>query len=382
MASALIGMLPAVGSLAGDIFGFGGAGRAAGALSQADIAAMHGVLDATKAGQAGLQQAVGQGRTDLQTGLQTGIGDVQTGMNRANTTLGGAINSIVGNVSPYMQAGNQGITGLMQYAQQNPQFSFDNPQQWMNSPAYQWQLQQGLDAIQNSAAGRGLGVSGNTLKDLTQYGQGLASTYYNDAFNRALQTYQTNRQSTLGNLTTLIGAGQFGAQQANQAQGNLGAQQAANQMGAGQFGGQANLSIGNLLANLGLGGAEDIARLGLQGATTAGNFGSAAGAARGAGILGQGNAFSRILGGLTDGGDGGGGLLGAIGSIPGLANLNSNPAGNVGSYAPSPGVDLSQFMSPISMPSAPSVDLTGGGFTGIAGIGYDPLTGGYLQPQA
>lgn len=261
-----------MGGLFGDVMGFIDAGRAANAIANANIAAEHGVLGATSGGQADIQNALTQGRTDLTGGLQG-----------ANTTLGGLLNSIQAGTSPFMQAGAQGLGSLMQYAQGGgPKFSFDNPQQWMNSPAYQFQLQQGFDATQNSAAARGLGDSGNTLKALTQYGQGLASTYYNDAFNRAAQTYGMNQQSTLQNLGALIGAGQFGLEQQNQALQNLGGQQAQNQMGTAQ-----------MLANMGLLGNEDIAKLGLQGATTAGNFGVGAGQATAAGILGQGNALSQ-----------------------------------------------------------------------------------------
>jgi hypothetical protein len=286
-----------MGGLLGDIFSFIDAGRAGNALANSNIAAEHGVLDATAGGQGAIGSAVGQGQDALRQGLQTGTGDVNTMMGRANSTLGGLINSVQAGTSPFMQAGNQGLQSLMQYAQGGgPKFSFDNPEQWINSPAYQWQLQQGQDAIQNSAAARGLGDSGNTLKELTKYGQGLASTYYNDAFNRALTTFDTNQRSTLQNLGTLIGAGQFGVGQTNQALQNLGGAMAGNQMQAGMFGGNAALQTAQRLADMGLLGGEDIAKLGLQGATTAGNFATGAGQGRAAGILGQGNAISQGLG--------------------------------------------------------------------------------------
>lgn len=51
---------------------------------------------------------------------------------------------------------------------------------FQGSPGFQWQLQQGMDAIQNSASAQGGVVSGNTLKALQTYGQGLANQdWYN-----------------------------------------------------------------------------------------------------------------------------------------------------------------------------------------------------------
>lgn len=45
-------------------------------------------------------------------------------------------------------------------------------------PGYQFELQQGQNAIENSAASRGQALSGNTMQGLEQFGQGLASTQF------------------------------------------------------------------------------------------------------------------------------------------------------------------------------------------------------------
>lgn len=60
------------------------------------------------------------------------------------------------------------------------------------SPGYQWQLDQGLGAIQNRAAAKGL--TGNTLKDLQKYGTGLADQDWNNAFDQNIQNYQAGNQ--------------------------------------------------------------------------------------------------------------------------------------------------------------------------------------------
>lgn len=62
-----------------------------------------------------------------------------------------------------------------------------------NDPGYVFRRDQGLEAMQNSAAAKGLLRSGGTFKDLALYNQQLASQEYGNAYDRALQDYKTNR---------------------------------------------------------------------------------------------------------------------------------------------------------------------------------------------
>lgn len=73
---------------------------------------------------------------------------------------------------------------------------------FQNSPGYQFALKEGQRAIQNSAAAKGTLLTGGTLKDLDEYTVGLASQDYANAFNRALQTHQT-QFGDLFNLSNL-----------------------------------------------------------------------------------------------------------------------------------------------------------------------------------
>jgi hypothetical protein len=52
------------------------------------------------------------------------------------------------------------------------------------SPGYQFRLGEGLRAVQNSAAARGLLQSGGTLKGIDRYAEGLAADDYDRQFNR------------------------------------------------------------------------------------------------------------------------------------------------------------------------------------------------------
>jgi hypothetical protein len=254
-------------SIFGDVVGLVSGGRAAKAAGDANIAAEHGVLNATKAGQ---DQLAGAGVT-------------------ANQTIQDMLAKQQGNTDPYVQGGAQGEQALTKYALSNPQFDPTKANDFFNTPAYKFQLEQGTNAIENSSAARGTGASGATLKALTDYGQGLASTYYQQAFNNAQSTFQTNQNTTLANLGALTGTGEFGVSQSNTALGNAGREMSGNDL---------------TVADLG-------SRLGLAGSTTAGNFAVGAGNARAAGILGQGNSLAGLVGDVA-------GLGGKLAGLPGF----------------------------------------------------------------
>lgn len=103
-------------------------------------------------------------------------------------------------------------------------------------PGYAFTLDQGLKAMNATAAARGGLISGNALVAGQKYGQGLGSTYYQQAFNnylannaQNLQAYNTNtaNQQYLANL------GQSSANNQANAIGNFGNSAAGNIIGAG-----------------------------------------------------------------------------------------------------------------------------------------------------
>lgn len=136
-------------------------------------------------------------------------------------------------------------------------------------PGYQFRLQEGMRALEHSAAARGGLLTGQTAKAIADYSQGLASQEYGAAYNRALTEYQQaynvfqqNQANMFNRLAAMSGMGQTAA----------GALTSAGGATAGR--------VGNIL----LGSAGDIGRAYQQAA-----------AARASGYVGQGNVWGGAL---------------------------------------------------------------------------------------
>ncbi len=102
---------------------------------------------------------------------------------------------------PWLEAGKKALGGL-------DGMLYGDPSAYMNDPSYQWRKQQGMDGIQASASAMGGLLSGATLKALNEHNSNLASTEYNNTFNRLSGVAGTG-QNTANAL------GQFGANNAN-----------------------------------------------------------------------------------------------------------------------------------------------------------------------
>jgi hypothetical protein len=72
------------------------------------------------------------------------------------------------------------------------------------TPGYQWNLAQGLKAVQGAAAARGLGVSGASLKGAGTYATGLADSTYKTQFDirqKQFEDYLNLNTGQQGNIT-------------------------------------------------------------------------------------------------------------------------------------------------------------------------------------
>ncbi len=135
-------------------------------------------------------------------------------------------------LAPYMQQGTMALGDINKF--------MANPSMVSQLPGYQFQMQQGTAAIDNSASASGL--TGNTLKALSDYGQGTAASYSNTYWNQLMQ------MANLGQ-TSAAGVGNIGASTANSiGQNTIGA---GNAIAAGQVGSASaiNSGISNGLQN-------------------------------------------------------------------------------------------------------------------------------------
>jgi hypothetical protein len=128
------------------------------------------------------------------------------------------------------------VPGEFGYSQTPGPFSgtpdFQDPNV-VDDPGYKFRQSEGLDALQNTAMGRGV-RGGDVQQEILKYSQGLASQEYGNAWQRAMgkQQNQYQQHANTYNMNLAQNAQQFG--QAAQAQQlNLGRQQQAWQQAAG-----------------------------------------------------------------------------------------------------------------------------------------------------
>jgi hypothetical protein len=138
--------------------------------------------------------------------------------------------------------GTAGAPGYGKYA--TAEFGADK---FKTDPSYAFRMSEGMKALERSAAARGGLMSGATLKGIQRYGQDLASTEYQNAFNR----YQAERTGTLNPYQALAGVAQSSANTLGQQAGALGQSLGSNIIGAGNaqasgYMGQANAITGGL----------------------------------------------------------------------------------------------------------------------------------------
>lgn len=193
----------------------------------------------------------------------------------------------------------------------------------VNDPSYQFRLGQGQQALERSQAAKGMLGSGNILQALQDYGQGMASTEYQNQYNRLLPLTGATTGSPAAAGTIKSGL----LDSRNNALANLGASMQI-QGGQPTFGGGS--SFGSSFAptaggasGAGGGGAGGLG--GIGGGSSAGGLSGGAGMSGGSGgtghSLGYDPAYSDEMlrrqmaaGGGTYSGDnsGGGGFINAV----------------------------------------------------------------------
>jgi len=204
-----------------------------------------------------------------------------------------------GYTSANTQQGGLANYGMDQYQQDVGYTPMVNSlEELQATPGYQFQLQQGLQGVNNSAAARGGLLSGANMKAINDYAQGQASTGYASAWERAQNAYTNafgRNQQKFTNLQSMANNGQNAAQN----QGNW-----AMQTGTALAG--ASTNFGNNMGNLALGQGQNQANMinGI-GKAVGGGISRIGGLMSGSGNNGIGQANVNF-GSNTGGGSGGG----------------------------------------------------------------------------
>lgn len=166
--------------------------------------------------------------------------------NTASSDQMSMFNTINGQEQPFMNAGYGATTGLQQLLGQTSgtsntgglangyltqtmsPFSFD-PSSITSSPGYQFAQTQGLQQTQNAIAPNVGALSGPALQALTNYSTGTAEQYYNNYYDQANTTYNTNLNSLqsqqnniFSRLSGIAGLGQNAASNTGTAGTSLG----------------------------------------------------------------------------------------------------------------------------------------------------------------
>lgn len=83
-----------------------------------------------------------------------------------------------------------------------PAFTGVSAQDLQGDPSYQFRLQQGQGALENSAAAKGLLRSGDTAKALVDYGQNAASQEYQNVYARKAAEHDRAQQEAMAGYST------------------------------------------------------------------------------------------------------------------------------------------------------------------------------------
>jgi hypothetical protein len=213
----------------------------------------------------------------------------QQNQQAANSFQQGVWQGTQANENPYLSLGSTSANSLRNLLGQG--FQAPTLEQAENTPGYQFNLQQGTQAIDENAAANGTLLSGNTGVALQKYGQGLAQNTYQQAYQNALNSYMANYQTLMGGTE----AGQTATGQ------------------EGQLGQAAAVNTGNIDLTAAQQQMQQI---------------NNAAAARASGYLGSANAWGNALGGIAGGaGEFGSSIAQGLSGGGGFGDVMSSLAG-------------------------------------------------------
>jgi hypothetical protein len=204
-----------LGGLGGGVGGYAGAGGFSGLSDSLGLTGEdslfgtsagtplgHGLQGPTQG--SGLLGSATRGISDIGSALSTGTGGGGSSYGSGLASLLGGASSINANNNAEKDLLNSQQQALSRY-QPYVDAKF-NPGDLTQDPGYQFRLQQGEQAIGRQQAAKGGYFSGAALKAAQDYGQGLADTTYNEAYNR----WSADQNRGIGVAGSLAGLDQEG----------------------------------------------------------------------------------------------------------------------------------------------------------------------------
>jgi hypothetical protein len=161
--------------------------------------------------------------------------------NSANATSMAQYNQTRQDQMPWLNAGKDAL-GQIQSQMPDLSRSFSMAD-FQNDPGYAFRMQEGQKAIERSAAARGGGNSGATMKALNAYNSGQASQEYQGAYDR----FNNDRTQRFNKLASLAGLGQTAAGVDASAGASSAANISSNTLSAGNASAASSIAQGNAI---------------------------------------------------------------------------------------------------------------------------------------
>lgn len=288
------------GSVLNAITGHKAASSAENTLSAAANNASAASLQAGRDAAAGISDAAGAGTAELQASRDRAIRAAQEGTAAGNAQLQQTLEAQRGNLQPYQQAGQVGLSGLTELANNPQDFKFDRAD-FDADPGTEIAIREGLEAIQKTAAMRGLGPSsGGQLKAYGKFATDQVLKSYGDVYKRSENTFRGNQDARYRTLSALTGVGERAVAGLNDAEGVAGRGIAGNLTDLGALTGQYDANTAARTSDLGLRAATDTGRITTD-ATRDSNDALLQGAnARASGTIGRARAVGGLISSASD----------------------------------------------------------------------------------
>lgn len=160
-------------------------------LHDAGVRGRSDIIGGTNAAQSQLQAGYDTATGQISGAMPATLAELDAGLASANQGFGqaradiGSVPDYYGTLSDiaggYNQAGQTYLGALGLGGDNGRQAAIDA---FQAGPGYQFQVDQGIDAITRAANAGGIGIGGNLLQESQRFGQGLANQEYNSYLDR------------------------------------------------------------------------------------------------------------------------------------------------------------------------------------------------------